>query len=87
MHNFEHGCQCGILAADLEGIKLDMVIMQKVLESNISAVHKLRENDEINQLRKELSNERGKGKVLEADISVLIRGRNNEVNELNNTII
>ncbi len=35
VHNFEHSCQCGILAiaADLEGIKLDMVIMQKVLES------------------------------------------------------
>ncbi len=60
VHNFEHGCQCGILAADLEGMKLDMVIMQKVLESKISAVDKLRENDEINQLRKELSNEREK---------------------------
>ncbi len=87
VHNFEHGCQCGILAADLEGMKLDMVIMQKVLESKISAVDNLRENDEINQLRKELSNEREKRKVLEADISVLIRGRNNEVKELNNTII
>ena len=87
VHNFEHDCQCGILAADLEGIKLDMVIMQKVLESKISAVDKLRENDEINQLQKELSNEREKRKVLEADISVLIRGRNNEINELNNTII
>ena len=87
MHNFEHGCQRGILAADLEGVKLDMVIMQKVLESKISAVDKLRENDEINQLRKELSNEREKRKVLEADISVLIQGRNNEENELNNTII
>ena len=68
-------------------MKLDMVIMQKVLESKISAVDNLRENDEINQLRKELSNEREKRKVLEADISVLIRGRNNEVKELNNTII
>ena len=38
VHNFEHGCQCGILVADLKGIKLDMVIMQKVLESKISAV-------------------------------------------------
>ena len=64
VHNFEHSWQCGILAADLEGIKLDMVIMQKVLESKISAVDKLRENDEINQLRKELSDERENVKYL-----------------------
>ena len=71
VHNFEHGCQCGILAANLKGMKLDMVIMQKLLESKISAVDKLRENDEINQLRKELYNEREKRKVLEAGISGL----------------
>jgi hypothetical protein len=29
----------------------------------------------------------GKCKNLEADISILIRGRNREVNELNNTIV
>ena len=87
VHDFEHGCQCRLLAADLEEVKLDMVIMQRNMESKIFAIEKSRESEEINQLQKELSNERGKCKNLEADISILIRGRNREVNELNNTIV
>ena len=87
VHDFEHGCQCRLLAADLEEVKLDMVIMQRNMESKIFAIEKSRESEEINQLQKELSNEREKCKNLEADISILIRGRNREVNELNNTIV
>ncbi|CAB3994751.1 Hypothetical predicted protein [Paramuricea clavata] len=87
VHDFEHGCQCRLLAADLEEVKLDMVIMQRNMESKIFAIEKSRESEEINQLQKELSNEREKCKNLEADISILIRGRNKEVNELNNTIV
>ena len=87
VHDFVHGCQCRLLAADLEEVKLDMVIMQRNMESKIFAIEKSRESEEINQLQKELSNEREKCKNLEADISILIRGRNREVNELNNTIV
>jgi hypothetical protein len=36
-------CQCGLLAAELEGIKLDLVIMQRNVESKTNAVN----NDEV----------------------------------------
>ena len=85
-HDFVKGCRCRLLAADLEEVKLDMVIMQRVIDSKISAVVNEKESDEIKQLRKELSNERQKCKTLEIDISTLIRGRNREINELNSTI-
>ncbi|CAB4040720.1 Hypothetical predicted protein, partial [Paramuricea clavata] len=54
------GCQCGMLAAELEEVKLDMLIMNKNIESKISAAINVRENDEIIQLRKNLFNERRK---------------------------
>ncbi|CAB3989638.1 Hypothetical predicted protein [Paramuricea clavata] len=60
---------------------------QLACPSVIFAIEKSWESEEINQLQKELSNEREKCKNLEADISILIRGRNKEVNELNNTIV
>ena len=44
VHDFEHGCQC----------KLDMVIMQRNMESKIFAIEKSQESEEINQLQKEL---------------------------------
>ena len=34
VHDFEHGCQCRLLAADLDDVKLDMVIMQRNMESS-----------------------------------------------------
>ena len=83
-------CQCRLLAAELEGIKLDLVIMQKNIESNINVVN----NDEVTKLNRDLRSERQKSKRLEAenkrleaDMTILVRGRNNEVNDLNNIIV
>ena len=81
------GCQCGMLAAELEGVKLDLLIINKNMESKISAAINERENDEIIQLKKDLFNERRKCKQLESDLAILVRGRNQEINDLNNTIV
>ena len=47
------GCQCGMLAAELEVVKLDLLIINKNMESKISAAINERENDEIIQLKKD----------------------------------
>ena len=70
------GCHCGMLAAELEGVKLDLLIMNKNMESKISAAINERENDEIIQLKKDLFNERRECKQLESDLAILVRGRN-----------
>ena len=61
--------------------------MNKNMESKISAAINERENDEIIQLKKDLFNERRKCKQLESDLAILVRGRNQEINDLNNTIV
>ena len=43
-------CQCGVLAAELEGIKLELVILQKTVETKITSSQKSHE-DEVTQLR------------------------------------
>ena len=80
-------CKCGLLAAELEGIKLDIVIMQRNFASKISTPNVVRENDEIRRLEQELANARERCKHLEGDIQILIKGRNNEVADLNQTIV
>jgi hypothetical protein len=45
-----------------------------------------RYQDEVSRLKKDLSSEREKCKRLEADLSILIKGRSCEVNELNDII-
>ena len=45
-----------------------------------------RYQDEVSRLKKDLSSEREKSKRLEADLSILIKGRSCEVNELNDII-
>ena len=84
-HDFNLGCQCRILAADLEGVKLNMAIMCTDVEAKL-AVQNLRDSDskQIRQLK--LLNEKEKRRQLEADISILVQGRYREVNELKNTI-
>ena len=74
------------MAAELEGIKLDTVIMQRNIESKIQP-NKIRENDESKRLEQELYNAREECKNLEGDIQILITGRNNEVADLNQTIV
>ena len=83
-------CRCNLLAADIEGIKLDMVIMQMQIESNNVSqnrvLNKLGERDEISCLKQDLHKERERSKELEKDMIILVEGRNREVEELNNTI-
>jgi hypothetical protein len=81
------GCQCGVLTAELEGVKLDMVIMNKNIESKIFAAINAREKDEIACLKKDLDNEREKCERLDSDIAILVSGRNQEIYELNKTIV
>ena len=86
-HDFNLGCQCRMLAADLEGVKLDIAIMCKDIEAKL-AVQNLRDSDskQVRELKHELLNEKEKRRQLEADISILVQGRYREVNELKNTI-
>ena len=48
--------------------------------------HKLREKDEVIQLKQNLLNEVEHRKKLENDLTILVAGRNAEIEELNNTI-
>jgi hypothetical protein len=42
-------CQCRLLAAELEEFKLDLVIMQRNVKSNINVVN----NDEVTKLKRD----------------------------------
>ena len=59
--------------------------MQRSIESN-AALANITRTEEVEQLRQELVNEREKNRKLEEDISVLVRGRNSEISELNDII-
>ena len=72
-------CKCGLLTAELEGIKLDIVIKQRNIESKIPTPNKIRESDEIKCLKQELANAKERCKHLEGEIQILIKSRNNEV--------
>ena len=80
------GCQCRLFAAELEQLKLDIVIMQTDIQTKTFVADKPDKKDEIGQLKQDLFNEREKCKRLEADISIFVRGRSREIIELNNTI-
>ena len=60
--------------------------MQRNIESKIQP-NKIRENDESKRLEQELYNAREECKNLEGDMQILITGRNNEVTDLNQTIV
>ena len=70
--NTQCDCKCGLLAAELEGIKLDIVIMQRNLESNNLATNAVLEN-EFKRLEKGLVKEKEKSTQLDKDISILVR--------------
>jgi hypothetical protein len=80
-HDFKLGCQCRILAADLEGVKLDIGIMCRNIETMFLAAYNSRDSDseKISELKHEFLNEKEKCRQLEADISILVRGRNREI--------
>ena len=79
-------CQCGLLAAELEGVKLDLVILQKNVDTRITSAQKTHD-DKVTQLRHIYAKERERCELLESDISILVRGRDREINELNNIIV
>ena len=83
--NLQCDCKCSLLAAELEGAKLDMVIMQRNIESNTVSANITRA-EEVERLKQTLANEREKNRQLEEDISVLVSGRNSEIAELNDII-
>ena len=77
----------------MEGVKLDLIILQNkqmqfetYIESHMLLEHKLREKDEVIQLKQNLLNEVEHRKKLENDLAILVAGRNAEIEELNNTI-
>ena len=79
-------CQCGLLAAELEGVKLDLVILQKNVDTRLTSAQKTHD-DEVTQLRHIYAKERERCELLESDISILVRGRDREIYELNNIIV
>ena len=83
--NLQCDCKCSLLAAELEGVKLDMAIMQRNIESNTVSANITRA-EEVEPLKQELANKREKNRQLEEDTSVLVSGRNSEIAELNDII-
>ena len=81
-------CSCGVLAAELEGVKLDIVILQKRMDLQVNSTTERmsRDDDEMNRLKREILEEKEKSKRLEADLLLIVREWNKDVDELNNTI-
>ena len=84
--NHQCDCSCSLLAAELEGIKLEMVITQKNIMSNTNIVNAKLE-EKIKCLEHDLAKEKGKCRQLEIDLTVLVNGRNVETADLNNIIV
>ena len=89
MQGLQNVCRCDVLAVHLEGVKLDIVIMKNDIESKIHAgnSNSIRDKDEITQLKHKLFCEKEKRRRLENDLSILVIGRDKEINEVNNTIV
>jgi hypothetical protein len=81
------GCSCRVLAAELEGVKLELVIMQTNFENKLDSVISrfVDGHTNINQLKHDLSREKEKNNRLQSDLTLLVRERNIEVDELNET--
>ena len=81
-------CLCGALAAELEGVKLDIVILQKGIDSivDITTNQPSGISIEVSRLQRELLEEKDKTKQLEADLHLVVKERNNEVGDLKKTI-
>jgi acetone carboxylase gamma subunit len=81
-------CSCRVLAAELEGVKLELVIMQTNFENKLDSVISrfVDGHTNINQLKHDLSREKEKSNRLQSDLTLLVRERNIEVDELNETI-
>ena len=81
-------CSCSVLAAELEGVKLELVIMQTNFENKLDSVISrfVDGHTNINQLKHDLSCEKEKSNRLQSDLTLLVRERNIEVDVLNETI-
>ena len=75
-------CSCGVLAADVEGVKLDITILQSRIEllseSNNELSHKEKDK-EIDRLRGELMSEKRKSERLESELCHFVRERSVEI--------
>ena len=80
-------CSCGVLAADVEGVNLDMTIpsnrIVSIAGANIEHSHK---DMEIDRLRIELSIERARSEKLESDLGLFVKERSLEIEKLKLTI-
>ena len=72
-NNNNCGCGCGIIAAELEGLKLELVILQKSFESKLDCfVTELEtERTNVNQLKQELADEKIKNSRFESKLALL----------------
>jgi predicted nucleic acid-binding Zn-ribbon protein len=63
-----------------------MVIMRRDIESN-SLTANITLQEKVKRLEHELDNEKQKSRQLEADLSILVRGRKAEISYLNDIIV
>ena len=61
-------CSCGVLAADIEGVKLDITIQQSRMELLFKSNNGLSHEKEIDRLRGELMSEKRKSEKLELEL-------------------
>ena len=81
-------CSCGALAADVEGVNLDMTIPSNRIGSIAGANAEHSHKDmEIDRLRIELSIERARSEKLESNLSLFVKERSLEIEKLNLTIV
>ena len=73
LNNNNCGCGCGIIAAELEGLKLELVILQKSFESKLDCfVTELAiERANVSQLKQELADEKTKNSRFESKLALL----------------
>ena len=81
-------CSCGVLAADVEGVKLDITILSNRIDSIANANTEYSHKDkEIDRLRSELSIEKARSEKLESELSLFVKERSLEIEKLNQTIV
>ncbi|CAB4019930.1 Hypothetical predicted protein, partial [Paramuricea clavata] len=81
-------CSCGVLAADVEGVKLDITTLSNRIDSIANANTKYSHKDkEIYRLRSELSIEQARSEKLESELSLFVKERSLEIEKLNLTIV
>ena len=76
-------CSCGVLAADVEGVKLDITILSNRIDSIANANTEYSHKDkEIDRLRSEHSIEKARSEKLESELSLFVKERSFEIKVL-----